>query len=98
MASLGYTLIRAISWFANILILALFVRAIMSWFVRDEYSSLGKVYVVLAKLTEPVVAPCRSLLSRWNTGMFDFSVLLAFFLVQIVERVLIYIITIVFML
>ncbi len=85
-------LIRAIHWFANILIALLMGRAILSWFARDYYSPAGRLYGFFVRLTEPMVSPCRSLLSRWNTGMFDFSVLLAFFLVEICEQVLIRII------
>lgn len=86
---MAFVLIRAIHWFARILILLLCGRAILSWFARDPYSPLGKVYMLAIQLTEPIVAPCRRLLSRWNTGMFDFSVLLAFFLVEICENLLI---------
>ena len=79
-------LIRAVSWFAILLSNLLLVRAIMSWFVRDPYSPVGKFYMFLIRLTEPIVEPCRRLLERFNlnTGMFDFSVLLAFLLIDIV--------------
>jgi len=95
---LAYILIRAINWFAQLLILALVIRALLSWFARDPYSTLGKVYMVLVRLTEPVVNPCRRLLQRFNvnTGMFDFSVLLAFFLIEIVARLLTYLIVLIF--
>ena len=58
----------------------------MSWFVRDPYSPLGKVYMAIIRFTEPMVEPCRRLLDRMNlnTGMFDFSVLLAFFMIEII--------------
>ncbi|MFR7990961.1 MAG: YggT family protein [Anaerovoracaceae bacterium] len=95
---MAYILIRAINWFAQLLILALVIRALLSWFARDPYSTLGKVYMVLVRLTEPVVNPCRRLLQRFNvnTGMFDFSVLLAFFLIEIVARLLTYLIVLIF--
>ena len=95
---MAYILIRAINWFAQLLILALVIRALLSWFARDPYSTLGKVYMVLVRLTEPVVNPCRRLLQRFNvnTGMFDFSVLLAFFLIEIVARLLNYLIVLIF--
>ena len=48
--------------------------------------------MALIRFTEPVVAPCRKALSRLNTGMFDFSVLLAMILVQAVARLLVNII------
>ena len=95
---MAYILIRAINWFVQLLILALVIRALLSWFARDPYSTLGKVYMVLVRLTEPVVNPCRRLLQRFNvnTGMFDFSVLLAFFLIEIVARLLTYLIVLIF--
>lgn len=87
-------LVRAISWFAHILSLALVIRALLSWFAGDPYSSLGRAYAVMIKITEPVVEPCRRLLARLNinTGMLDFSVLIAMFMIEIVSNVLIRII------
>lgn len=83
-------LIRAIYWFAQLLTLLLVLRAILSWFAQNPYSSLGRIYQVLLRLTEPIVSPCRNLLHRLNinTGMLDFSVLVAFFLIEIVSNVL----------
>lgn len=83
-------LIRAIYWFAQLLTLLLVLRAILSWFAQNPYSSLGRIYQVLLRLTEPIVSPCRNLLRRLNinTGMLDFSVLVAFFLIEIVSNVL----------
>lgn len=82
-------LIRTISWFAQFLTTVLLLRAIMSWFVRDPYSTLGKIYMAIIRFTEPMVVPCRRLLDKmnFNTGMFDFSVLLAFFMIEIVATI-----------
>jgi YggT family protein len=95
---LGIILLRAISWFAQLLTTMLVIRALLSWFAQDPYSSLGKAYRVMVRLTEPFVGPCRELIRRLNinTGMFDFSVLLAFFLVEIVARILQQIVYIIF--
>ena len=87
-----YSLCRAILIFSDLFVWALIIRAVFSWFVRDQYSTLGKIYIALIRFTEPVVAPCRKALSRLNTGMFDFSVLLAMILVQAVARLLVSII------
>ena len=87
-----YSLCRAILIFSDLFVWALIIRAVFSWFVRDQYSTLGKIYIALIRFTEPVVAPCRKALSRLNTGMFDFSVLLAMILVQAVARLLVNII------
>ena len=75
----------AVGKFGNLLVWLLVARA--SWFAADPYSSARKIYDVVVMLTEPIVAPCRSLLSKYlNTGMFDFSLLAAVILVQLVTR------------
>jgi YggT family protein len=79
----------AVSMFANILLTALLVRALMSWFVRDMYSPVGKIYGALINFTEPIVEPFRRLLSRFNTGMIDFSVLLAMVAIEFASNLII---------
>ena len=86
---MAIVLIRAINWFAEILIMMLFIRCILSWFAQTPGVPLFNAYRILVQLTEPFVAPCRKLLSSFNTGMFDFSVLLAFFAIEFVQRILI---------
>ena len=82
-------LIMAINGFAQVLIYLLIARAICSWFVRSQSGNIYKVYQALSMITEPIVAPCRKITRKIPTGMFDISVLLAFFLVMIVRDVLI---------
>lgn len=83
------TLINAVYIFSELLIWLILGRCILSWFVRDPYTTIGKIYMFTIKLTEPLVAPCRSLLERFNTGMFDFSLLLAFVLVEVLSQLII---------
>lgn len=84
-------LARAISWFAELITLALVARAVLSWFGQNPYSGIGKVYQFMVKVTEPIIAPARMILQRFNlnTGMLDLSVILAFFMVRIVSQLLI---------
>lgn len=84
-----YILIYAIRWFANILVTLLLIRALLSWFASNPYSFLGKLYMVMVKFTEPLVSPCRKLLSKFNTGMFDFSVLLSMLFIELAANILI---------
>lgn len=84
-----HLLVTAIYWFSELLTTILLVRCIFSWFPMKPYSTLGKIYGLTIRLTEPVVEPCRRLLSRFNTGVLDFSVLLAFFLIQFAANALI---------
>ena len=83
-----HLLALAIYWFSELLTTILMVRCIFSWFRVNPYGILGKINSLCIQLTEPIVAPCRQLLSRFNTGMLDFSVLLAFFLIQAVANIL----------
>ena len=79
----------AVYLFTEILMTALLVRALMSWFVRDMYSPIGQIYRVLINFTEPIVEPFRRLLSRFNTGMVDFSLLLAMVAIQFASNIII---------
>jgi len=82
-------LATAIYLFARVLISAMLITAILSWFVNDYYSPLGRVYGILSRFIEPFVLPCRKLLSRFNTGMIDFSLFLAVILVQMIANLLV---------
>ena len=86
------TIIYAIYMFCNILVALLLIRALMSWFVRDMYSPMGKIYGAILRFTEPIVMPFRRLLSRFNTGMLDFSVLLAMLVIEMAGNILVKII------
>ena len=81
-------LITAINGFARILTWLLLARALCSWFVRGQGGAY-KLYQLLAMVTEPIVAPCRKITSRFPTGMFDFSVFLALLLVMVARDILV---------
>jgi YggT family protein len=72
-----------ISILGTVLSLAIFVRALMSWFMPAGGSGLSRV---LMDVTEPVLAPIRRVLPP--VGGIDFSPLLAIVLVQVVSQVL----------
>ncbi|MEE0797131.1 MAG: YggT family protein [Anaerovoracaceae bacterium] len=82
------TLVYAIYLFCNILVAALLIRALMSWFVNDPYSTLGRIYGAVIRFTEPIVMPFRKLLSRFNTGMFDFSLVLAMIVIEMAGNII----------
>ncbi len=81
-------LVRAIDWFADILIWLLFARAILSWFVRNNDSVVTRLYYLTESLTEPFVAPIRRAMGKLNTGGIDWSVLIAFFAIRFVATLL----------
>ncbi|MDR3295391.1 MAG: YggT family protein [Clostridiales Family XIII bacterium] len=90
-------LVYAIYRFCDILTFLLLVRAVMSWIVnpynRSRYGTLHRINQMVVQITEPLVAPCRRLLSRFNTGMFDFSIIVTMFAIMIIRNLLVAILT-----
>lgn len=76
----------------NVLMLMLVARGLLSFIAisgnNRGNASLIKIYGVLVQLTEPLVGPCRRLISRYNTGMFDFSLWIAMLVVMLVRNLL----------
>jgi YggT family protein len=64
----------------NLIILA---RILMSWIQVDRSNQFVRL---VHDLTEPVLAPIRNILPQ--AGMFDFSPLIATFLIQILVNIL----------
>lgn len=84
-------LVFALYLFERVFLALLVARALFSWFVQPgSYSSIGKSFEWLIRITEPIVSPCRALLDKagLRTGMLDFSVFLAMILVTAVCRLL----------
>lgn len=85
-----YILIRAINLFAQVISFALIAMCVLSFFVAyNPYSSVGKYYQILVRITDPVVAPFRKLLMRFNTGSVDFSPMLAMIAIEIISTIII---------
>lgn len=95
---MGSVLSRAIDWFADIFIFLLLIRTFLSWMVLSGNKQTANLYEILLSLTEPIVAPCRKLLERLNmdSGMIDWSILLAFFVIRVIASVLMQIVLVIF--
>ncbi|MDO4772542.1 MAG: YggT family protein [Bacillota bacterium] len=80
--------IRTVHTMFRVLILSLFVRAIMSWFVRD-YSHPVPNFIY--RFTEPLLMPMRKLFDRLgiNQSMIDFSFIATFIALQILDTVIV---------
>ena len=61
-------------WF---LVMAIFIRSILSWFRMDPHSPLIQA---LSSITEPIIDPIRRIMPR--IAMMDFSPLVAILLIQ----------------
>lgn len=62
----------------------LLARILISWFQIDPYNPIVQA---LYQLTEPILAPIRRMLPP--AGMLDFSPIVAFILIRVVEQVVI---------
>jgi uncharacterized protein YggT (Ycf19 family) len=63
-----YVIVQFVLIFIDVLSVAMFVRAILSWFTLGEQTKIGTfMYVV----TEPVIMPIRALCNRfgWFQGV-----------------------------
>ena len=65
----------------RLLVLAIFFRAILSWFVRDPYNPIVRT---LDAITEPVLQPLRQIIPRM--GMIDISPLVAIILLSVISE------------
>ncbi len=84
-------LLIALRWFYNILVALILIRCFGSWFVRNPYGS--KWFSIVMQLTEPLLAPWRKLLARFQRGMMiDFSPVIALMFLSLVYKLLIRII------
>ena len=79
-------MIRFIEILSTVLYIALLGRVLLSWFQVGPNSPFYPVIAILYQVTEPILAPIRRLLPRF--GMMDFSPIVAFILLSIVQRVL----------
>ena len=79
------TLFSFINLLLSLIILAIFVRALLSWFYpvgKDPWTKL------LVDVTEPILAPIRSLLARILPIPIDFSPIVAWMLIALLQRLL----------
>ena len=75
-----------VSFLTRILFIALLARAVVSWLNIGPSSPVYPIVNILNQITEPILAPIRRVLPK--SGAFDFSPLVAFFLLWLIQRVL----------
>lgn len=82
---------KTISLFAQILIWALVISAVLSWIPARPDSVIYKIRYWLDWFTEPIVGPCRKALYKLGLmrGGIDFSPIIAFLIIGAARNVLI---------
>ncbi len=83
---LTYTIKRAILILVEIIDLAILIRILLSFFPNLRNNKFADI---INQLTEPILYPCRMLLDRLGlgNGMFDFSPILAYFLLRFIVTI-----------
>lgn len=76
-------LIQTVNVLADLLITLIFIRVILSWFVRTDRNALVNL---LNQLTEPILAPIRRALP--HIAGWDLSPIIAYFLIQFGRNIL----------
>lgn len=81
------TLYRAISILFDIIELLIVIRIIFSFLRIGPYNPIGRI---VYELTEPILSPARELIYRLgiDTGMFDFSPIVAVLILRLILRVI----------
>jgi len=77
------TLVSIIQLFLQLLVFAIFARAIISWFPVDPR---GPIVQVLDAVTEPILTPLRRVIPR--VGMLDLTPMIAILLLAFIAQVL----------
>ena len=83
-----YVIARVVQICLGLLSTAMFLRAILSWFIQDPES---KVMLFLAMVTEPFVIPVRMLLMRFEAiqrSPVDVSFFVTYLLVATLQALL----------
>ena len=77
--------------FFNLLIVAIFIRVLLSWFRIDPDNSLIKI---INQLTDPILLPFQKIIPP--LGMIDFSPIVALIALEILKELLIFGIKLIF--
>ena len=74
------TLYNFLNILLQVLMFAIIGRAIISWFDPTFRNSISRI---LFEVTEPILAPIRSIMPR--TGMMDFSPIIAWVIIYVLQ-------------
>ena len=86
-------LTEAINVFFRILYILIVIRVLMSWIPGSAYSSIGRM---IYTLTDPILGPVKRMMDKSPLGggmMLDFSPVIALFILDIIQMILLYIVS-----
>ena len=72
----------------DILIWVIVIRSFMTWIPNLMSSDTGRsIYNFLCNVTDPIEAPIRSIMNKYNSGPIDFSPMIAILVLMLLQRV-----------
>ena len=86
MQMIAILLIEVLNVLMKVLKWLIIIQCLMSWFPGARYS---RAYEILSMFTEPLVGPIREVLFRYIDIPIDFSPIIAFFIISMVQRLII---------
>ena len=78
---IGISLIKLL----DIITWLIVIQCLMSWFPGARYS---KVYEIISMFTEPLVGPIRNILFKYIDIPIDFSPIIAFFAISMIQKLI----------
>ena len=61
----------------------IFIRCVLTWFPGGYQS---KFYDILSKFTDPIEEPIRNIMYKYNSGVFDFSPMIAILILMFLKQ------------
>lgn len=89
MNDITYLVISTVTNFIQLYLVLIFVRILLSWFQTAEWA--GNIISFLAPVTDPYLNIFRSFIPP--LGGIDFSAILAIFVLQLIPRILVSIVS-----
>ena len=81
------SLIQLVNIFFTILYWLLVIRIVLAWFGISPYTTYHELLGILYQVTDYILRPLRKLPLQF--GMLDFSVIVAFVVLQFLQRVIV---------
>ncbi|WAW15612.1 YggT family protein [Peptostreptococcus equinus] len=80
-----YVIKVALHYLIQIIIWAIIIKSLMSWFPGAMYS---KAYEILDEFTSPIETPIRRIMGKYSSGPLDFSPMIAIFVLVIISNLI----------
>ena len=83
MSTIGFALYKLF----DILIWVIIIRSFMTWIPNLMTSETGsRIYNFMCSITDPIEAPIRNVMYKYNSGPVDFTPMITIFALMLLQR------------